>query len=216
MSSKFKAVCFLVILASSISTSNLVLAQPDDNTDINKDTHKSHSYTTNNNGVITVTTQSTCFPIGKNKNNVTDMTGFDVVGINYPSTGSGGLSSIVSLSSSKIISTTPLSSGTLSGHYNLEKNSTIVHCGISYCKGKNCNPEKQLETTNTSIFVNFTKGGCTSPTGICFGPHTSTDLTISAQSPSMEPGVPYLFKFYLVDSQNKLEEWFFGLEYNPQ
>ena len=216
----WKAVFFAMVLVSPILTSNLVLAQVDDNSNgIDRDTHKSISYTTSNNGVIVVTTQSTCFPIGKNKNNVTDATAFDVVGIQYPVTpivGQVGLSGISSLSSSKNFATTPIPSGTLTGHYNLETNSTIVHCGISYCKGENCNPERQLNTTNTSVFVNFTKGGCTSPMGVCFGPHTSIDLTISTPSPLMDPGVPYLFKFYLVDSQGKLEEWFFGLEYQPQ
>ena len=215
--SKLKTVCFSAILALSILTSNLVVAQPEDN-NTGGNPHRGNSNTiSEENGVIVTTTQSTCFPIGKNKNDVTDATAFNVIGIKYPPfPNQASLTSIVSLSSSKVAATTPFSNGTLDGNYNLEKNSTIVHCGISYCKGENCNPEKQLETTNTSVFVNFTKGFCTSPTGVCIGPHTSTDLSISAQSPTMEPGVPYLFKFYLVDSQGKLDEWFFGLEYNPQ
>src|SRR2546427_11958820 len=116
----------------------------------------------------------------------------------------------------KVAATIPFPSGTINGHYNLAKNSTIVHCGISYCKGENCNPDKELRTTNTSVFINFTKGFCTSPTGVCVLPHTSTDLSISAQSPSMEPRVPYVYKFYLVGSLGKYEEWFFGLEYKAQ
>ena len=190
----------------------------DDNNDNNdNDTGNSHSNTTSKDGVITVTTQSTCIPTEKSAaNGVTDNTGFDVVSIGFPSTGSGGLVGVTTLSSSKVASTIPFPSGTLNGHYNLAKNSTIVHCGISYCKGENCNPEKELRTTNTSVFVNFTKRFCTSPTGVCVLPHTSTDLSISAQSPSMEPRVPYVYKFYLVDSLGKYEEWFFGLEYKPQ
>ena len=189
------------------------------------DSGNSHSQKTDKDGVITVTNESTCIPSKDiTTNTVTDKTAFDVVSIGFPSTGSAGVTGEVRLSSSTDRNIIPFPRGTLSGHYNLAKNSTIVNCGIEYCKGENCSPDKELRTTNLSVFVNDTKGFCPvcnhkagpCPMIACFGPHTSTHTSISAQSPSMEPGVPYVYKFHVVDSLGKYEEWFYGLEYKPQ
>jgi len=170
---------------------------------------------TNKDGVIVITDQSICVPNHKTgTNGVTDKTAFDVVSIDFPSSGSGAsLVGVTTLSSSKGISTIPFPSGALNGHYSLAKNSTIVNCGIAYCKGENCDLDKELRTSNLSVFVNDTKGFCPicnpgqkyCPMMPCRGPYTSTDMSISAPSPSMEQGIPYTYKFYLVDSLGKYE-----------
>jgi hypothetical protein len=174
-----------------------------------------HSYKTNKDGIITVTNQSTCVPIKITTNTVKDETAFNMVKIDFPSTGTIGADGTTSFSSSNGISNIPFQIGTLKGLYKLAKNSMIINCGISYCKGANCNPDVELKTVNVSVFVNDTVGRCTSMEA-CRVSFSSTDMTISAPSPYMESEVPYKYKFYLFDSLGKYEEWFFGLEYKPQ
>ena len=178
------------------------------------DLGKIYSYKITKDGITTITNQSTCVPIKITTNTVKDETAFNMIRINFPSTGSIGADSTVSLSSSKGIANVPFPIGTLNGLYKLAKNSMIINCGISYCKGANCNPDTELKTANVSVFANDTVGNCPSREA-CNGPFSSTDLSISTQSPSMESGVPYTYKFYLFDSLGKYEEWFFGLEYKP-
>ncbi len=108
---------------------------------------------------------------------------------------------------------------TLSGYYNLAKNSKIVNCGVVYCTGQNCTPYLELPTINESDFVTYTKGFCTShgppgPLGICEGPGTRGGWSIHEYLPiRMQPSLSYSFKYYLLDDTGKYVHWLWQVKY---
>lgn len=177
---------------------------------------------------IVTTNKTTCTSIKQipnvAENSVSNKTKFQVVGIVFDSSNSTNISGVVQLSSSNNVMNIPVQSGTLHATYILKNKTTITNCGITYCIGDNCNPDKELVVTNSFESVTSTKLNCPvcdpktkiCPMRPCISPGTSINQFISANSSQMESGKSYTYKFYLLDNMGKYAEWFFKLKYNPQ
>ena len=176
---------------------------------------------------IIVTNKTMCTPIKQIQNvienSTVNQTRFQAIGIIFGWSNSTNISGVVQLSSSNDVLNIPAQSGILHASYVLGSKTTITNCGISYCSGDNCNPDKELQVSNSVVSVTNTRLNCPvcdpntkiCPMRPCISPSMSVNQFITANSSQMESGKPYTYKFYLLDNMGKYTEWFFKLRYNP-